>query len=163
MDGLEHQRVGTAQRTTVLDLLSRALEEGYLDLEEYEGRLVRVTESKSVADLYSQVADLPPQFRWDPRMPLPPDRRDQQRESADSAALVGLILGVVSIPTSLCFGAGAIVGAAGVIFARRGMRLGGSQPKAVTGLILGVIGIALSIAFVVALLLTPTSTTTNYS
>ena len=161
MDGLEYQRVGHAQRTVVLDLLSKALEEGYLELHEYEARLVRVTEAKSVADLYGQVADLPPQLRWDPRQPMPRSREDRQRENADSAALVAFVLGLVSLPTTVCFGAGGLVGIAAVVFGGRALRLGGNRPKAIAGLVLGIIGIAVSIALVLAVMLSPESTTVN--
>lgn len=64
------ERVGTVERGTVLDLLSRALQEGYLELGEYDTRITAVHSARTVGDLMGQVADLPPAFRWPPQ-PLP--------------------------------------------------------------------------------------------
>lgn len=147
------ERVGTAQRTVVLESLSRAVGEGYLDLDEYEVRVARVTESKTVAQLYATVADLPPQFRWDPnRAPRNPEAR--ARETVRSMAVAALALGATSIPLSLCFGAGGIAGVIGLVFARIGMADEESRSKAVIGLVLSIVGIALSLAVVVGTLLT---------
>ncbi len=149
-----YERVGTAQRTTVLELLSKAVGEGYLDLDEYEGRVVRVTESKTVAALFAVVSDLPPQFRWDPVQPVPKSRQDRRRESADTYALASLALGATSIPLSLCFGAGGIAGVIAIVFAWMGMHEEANRSKAVTGLVLSIVGIAMSIAVVIGTFLT---------
>jgi hypothetical protein len=150
-----HERVGNAQRTTVLDLLSRAVAEGYLDLDEYELRVVRVTEGKTVAQLYAVVSDLPPPFRWDPVQPMPKSKQERDRESAGSWAIASLALGAASIPTSMCLGAGGIAGIAAVILARKGLRDEASRSKAVTGMVLGIVGIAFSFAFLLMMLLSP--------
>jgi hypothetical protein len=163
MGGIHQERVGNAQRAVVLDLLSRALEEGYLDLAEYEVRMAGVTEAKSVPTLFGLVADLPPQFRWDPHQPLPKSRQERERETADSASLVALILGAVSIPAAVCIGAGFFVGIAALYFGRRGLRAGGSQPKAVAGLVLGVVGMALSLIFVAIVIFAPEPATPSGS
>jgi hypothetical protein len=155
------ERVGNAQRAAVLELLSRAVEEGYLDLDEYEARVTRVTEGKTIAALHAQVADLPPQFRWDPSQPLPKSRQERERDSASSMAVVSLALGAAAIPASLCFGAGGIVGIAAVFFARRGLRHEAGRSKALAGLVLGIVGIALSIGVVLLFLLSPEQTTTR--
>jgi hypothetical protein len=145
MGELEHQRVGHAQRGAVPDLLNRALEEGYLDLHEYEARMPRVTEARTVRALYAQVADLPPQFRWDPRHLPPAGANDRKRERADNEALVSLIIGVVAVPSTLCLGVGGIMGIVGGVFGIRAMRDGGNTPQAVTGIVLGLISVALAL------------------
>jgi hypothetical protein len=145
----------------VLDLLSRAVEEGYLDLDEYEVRVVRVTEGKTISALYAQVADLPAQFRWDPSRPLPKGRQEREQDAASSMAVVSLALGAAAIPTSLCFGAGGIVGIAAIFFARRGLRDDVGRSKALAGMVLGIVGIALSIGIVLLFLLSPEQTTTR--
>jgi hypothetical protein len=50
----------------VLELLSRALSEGYLALDEFEHRSDQVNTAKLVSELTSQVKDLPLQFHWEP-------------------------------------------------------------------------------------------------
>lgn len=148
-------RVGNAQRTTVLDLLGRALEEGFLDLAEYETRLQRVTEGKTVAELYAQVADLPPQFRWDPDRPMPKSREERDKESANAMAVASIALGAAAIPTSLCLGAGVIPGIAALFLARRALRREAGRGRAITGLVLGLVGVALSIGVVLLFVLSP--------
>lgn len=155
IDELGHERIGNAQRATVHDLLSRAVAEGYLDFDEYDARVARVAEGKTISTLYAQVADLPPQFHWDPFQPVPKGRQDQERSSYDALAIASLALGVAAIPTSLCFGAGGIAGVAALFFARRGLRSDTGRTKALIGLVLGILGIALSIGFVLFYLLAP--------
>jgi len=145
MGGLEHQRVGHAQRGAVLDLLNRALEEGYLELHEYEARMPRVTEAKTVRALYAQVADLPPQFRWDPRHLPPLGKEGRRRERADNEALVSLIVGILAVPSTLCLGAGGLLGIVGGVFGVRALRDGGNAPQAVAGIGLGLISVALAV------------------
>jgi hypothetical protein len=157
------ERVGNTERATVLELLGRALEEGYLDLDEYEARLTRVTEGKTIAALHAQIADLPAKFNWDPSRPPPKGRHEQDRESASTMALVSIILGAASIPTSVCFGAGGLAGVAALIFASKGLRHEAGRTKAIVGLALGILGIVLSIGIVLIFLFAPDETTTTTS
>jgi hypothetical protein len=60
-------RIGDAQRAEVLNLLSQALEEGYLDLGEYDQRMTAATAAKTADQLVDQVADLPHQLQWSPQ------------------------------------------------------------------------------------------------
>ena len=143
------ERVGHAQRTTVLDSLGRAVAEGYLELDEYEGRVAAVSASRTVADLYTAVADLPPQFRWDPAQPMPKSRHEQERDSVASMALMSVILGAVSIPTSLCIGAGGLVGMIAIVLGGKTIFDEENRVKAVAGVSLGAIGLALSLGVVV--------------
>jgi hypothetical protein len=147
------ERVGTAQRTTVIELLSRAVGEGYLDLDEYEARVARVTEGKTVATLYTVVADLPPQFRWDPVQPMPKSRQEKERESAQSMAVASLALGAAAIPISMCFGTGGLIGLVAVFLGRRGLRDDDSRAKAITGMVLGAVSVAISLGIVLLVLM----------
>src|SRR5687767_12719619 len=112
-----NERVGNAQRTHVLDLLSNALQEGYLDLPEFEQRMSIVTAAKSADELMSQLADLPLQFRWDPRtlpsppvrvLPLPPAPTKAPGPDTRTTAIASLVLAIASIPLSVCFGMGGL-------------------------------------------------------
>jgi hypothetical protein len=149
-----HERVGTAQRTIVLELLSRAVGEGYLDLDEYEVRAARVTEGKTVSALYTAVADLPPQFRWDPNQSVPKTGRDKARESAHTMAVVSIALGAASIPLSMCLGAGGIAGIIAIVLGRLGMRDDENRSKALIGLILGLLGTISSFGFLLLYMFT---------
>jgi hypothetical protein len=51
------ERVGTAQRTEVLELLNRALEEGYLSLDEYEQRMRATSNAETMSQLHTQLRD----------------------------------------------------------------------------------------------------------
>ncbi|WP_346259641.1 DUF1707 domain-containing protein [Plantactinospora sp. ZYX-F-223] len=160
-----NERVGTAQRGTVLDLLSRALEEGYLELAEYEERMVSVQAARTVADLTRPLADLPAQFRWYPHPPAgaaaaplvrPPGGRPGQlgqvgteRGEERDTWVAALILGIVSLPLSLCLGAGVLPGAVAILLGRP--RRGRShQVRATIGMVLGVVGVALSSVMIVS-------------
>ncbi|GIJ47163.1 hypothetical protein Val02_40490 [Virgisporangium aliadipatigenens] len=147
--GLQQQRVGHAQRAAVLELLNRALEEGYLELHEYENRMPQVTQAKTVHALYAQVADLPPQFRWDPRHLPPAGAEGRRRERASNEALTSVILGAIAIPSALCVGAGGILGIVGAVFGVRALRDGANPPQAIAGIGLGLVGIALSLLVLV--------------
>ncbi|HEX5543510.1 MAG TPA: DUF1707 domain-containing protein [Micromonospora sp.] len=149
------ERIGHEQRTKVLDLLSRALAEGYLELAEYEERMTVVTSAKTASELTRQLADLPIPFQWDPRqhrvsaMQVQATARGTvENPAAHTMATAGLVLGVVAIPMSLCLGVGALFGIAAIFLARPGLRTPTAQGKAMTGLILGCVGIVLSIGFI---------------
>jgi hypothetical protein len=146
--GLERQRVGHAQRTAVLELLNRALEEGYLELHEYEIRLPLITQAKTVRALYAQVADLPPQFRWNPHQLPPAGPEERRRERASTEALVSLIISAIAVPSTLCLGAGGILGLVGAVFGVRALRDGGSPAQAITGIGLGLLSMALGLLVV---------------
>jgi hypothetical protein len=208
------ERVGTAQRNTVLELLSRALEEGYLDLSEYEERMTSVHTARTVGDLVRPLVDLPSQFRWDPRGPLtpgapapaqvrptqptgwldesptwsrqpgwpgqsgrtnPPGWMPQPGWTARSPwagpsvspglpvppggstddghgrSVAALALGLVSLPMSICLGAGLLLGIPAIILGwpRRGGRR--QSPNATAGLVLGLVGTAVSLVMIAML------------
>ncbi|WP_225947005.1 DUF1707 and DUF4190 domain-containing protein [Plantactinospora soyae] len=201
------ERVGTAQRNTVLELLSRALEEGYLDLSEYEERMTSVHTARTVGDLVRPLVDLPSQFRWDPRpypapaAPAPAPVRPTQpvgwldeaptwptqpgwtgqrgwttdpgwspqpgwsarppwagppaspgppTEDGRSRAIAALTLGLVSLPMSICLGAGLLLGVPAIILGwpRRGRP---QSANATAGLALGLVGTAVSVVMIAML------------
>lgn len=153
------ERVGTVQRTQVLDLLSKALEEGYLELAEFEQRMTVVTAAKTVGELMDQVADLPPQFRWEPKGAVRPVPASTSGGSTQTSSLASLILAIVSIPLAPCFGIGAIFGIAAVVLSRPGLRTKSDYGKALTGLVVGCLGIAGSIVMLLILIFVDTTPT----
>ncbi|MEV0569545.1 DUF1707 and DUF4190 domain-containing protein [Dactylosporangium sp. NPDC050588] len=165
-----NERVGNAQRTHVLDLLSNALQEGYLDLPEFEQRMSIVTAAKTADELMSQLADLPLQFRWDPRalssptvrvLPLPSAPSTAPGRDTRTTAIASLVLAIASIPLSVCFGMGGLFGIAAVVLSRPGLRSSNDHGKAMTGLVLGCVGIAASIVMVLLFIFMPTTPTTR--
>jgi hypothetical protein len=139
------ERIGNAHRAAVLDVLGRALAEGYVDLAEYETRMAAVTEAKTLRVLLEQVADMPPHLRWNPSWPLPRSQEDIAREVARKNALTALILGAVSIPASLFLGAGLALGPIAVVMARKGLPHPEFRSQAVAGTVFGLIGLLASI------------------
>jgi Domain of unknown function (DUF1707) len=145
---MRDERVGTAQRTQVIEALSRALGEGYLTLEEYDHRVVAVGSATYASELLGTVQDMPPEFGWDPRpVPPPPGRPARFARTA-------LVLGVVSLPSSVCL-LGAVFGVAAIAFSVPGGRGAGPWSPAMIGRVLGAVGIALSAAVLIALLSGP--------
>jgi hypothetical protein len=67
-----YERVGNTQRTHVINLLNKAVEEGYLDLYEYERRMITASSAATQGELVAQLWDLPAEFRWDPSRPPRP-------------------------------------------------------------------------------------------
>jgi len=168
------ERVGTVERGTVLDLLSRALQEGYLELGEYDTRITAVHSARTVGDLMGQVADLPPAFRWPPQ-PLPvvggpvagapvgavvtpyPTpvggfvTPHPARETSHGMAIASAVLGSISLVTAFCSGIGVVFGIVAVVLAIRPMKA--KDKTARVGMALGLAGIALSAAvYVLALI-----------
>ncbi|MGI5523941.1 DUF1707 SHOCT-like domain-containing protein [Micromonospora sp. CA-259024] len=60
MDGQDGMRAADADRAAVADRLRVALDEGRLDLYEYDERLQRAYAARTYADLEALIADLPP-------------------------------------------------------------------------------------------------------
>ncbi|WP_434740295.1 DUF1707 domain-containing protein [Micromonospora sp. SH-82] len=143
------ERVGTAQRTQVLDLLSQALEQGYLDLGEYESRMSAVHGARFVGDLTSQVADLPRQLRWYPYpvpvAPIAPRPATGSDQRAYPWAVVSVVLGGLSLFCALCWGIGGVLGVAAILLGRPGLKSPSSYPLAVIGILLGAAGLTLSL------------------
>lgn len=162
------QRVGNAERGAVLDLLARALGEGYLELGEYDNRITAVHDARTVGDLMGQVADLPPAFRWPPQPPPmmvapvpgpvagpvavpcpgPGGAFAPQPAPVNGAvhgmAIASAVLGAISLVSAFCSGIGAVPGVAAVLLAVRPLRAGDNTAR--VGMVLGLVGVVLSIA-----------------
>jgi hypothetical protein len=129
------ERVGNAQRTEVIGLLGRALDDGALGLADHDGRIVAVGTATTTTDLLLQVWDLPPEYRWQPPPPPAPDRAPGQ---------LALVLGIVSVPLAFCL-VGIVPGVIAVVLSRRGPPPPGLSP-ALAGRVLGILGILMSAA-----------------
>jgi hypothetical protein len=113
----QNVRVGREHREAVVELLTQALEAGYLDLSEFDVRMQAVTSAKVVGELVSQVKDLPPQFHWFPSMTKIESTKEPQaglKLSHVPLTVITFILGIFSVVFSLC-GVGGILGVAAVI------------------------------------------------
>lgn len=142
-----YQRVGTGERQAAVDLLSQALGEGYIDLVEFERRVVVVQSATYVGDLVGPTSDLPHQFQWHPQppqqqvvAPVAPAPPPQQVADVASRSTLSLVLGAVSLPLGICFGIGVVPGVAALLLSRAGLKARPTNASAVTGLILGIFG-----------------------
>jgi hypothetical protein len=158
------QRVGTAQRSQVLELLGRAFEEGYLDAGEYEQRVFHTTSARTVGELVGQVSDLPAQFQWSPDQPPPATTTTTTttataRRASDTHAssVASLVLAIMSVPLAICYGIGALFGIAAVVLSRPGLRTGDNYGKALAGLVVGILGILCSVSILLLYLYLPGS------
>jgi hypothetical protein len=138
-------RVGNAQRTEVIDLLSRALDAGGLPLDEYDRRVAAVGTATYASQLTAQLSGLPAGFAWSPH-PFPPPVAPHPVTSYGRTAL---ILGIVSLPLSMCL-VGWIFGILAVVYSRRGPARGFGA--ALIGRVFGIVGILLSVGAGLAVL-----------
>ena len=164
---MQRERVGTAQRNHVLDLLGKALAEGYLDLPEYEQRAGRVAAAKAVGELAGQVEDLPAPFRWVPQpathAPAPGGVTGASNAGRNThvTSIASLVLGITSLPFAICAGIGALFGVAAVVLAIPGLRNHSDYGKSMVGMVLGALGIALGLAMLALLIFVEPSTETT--
>ena len=147
---MQGQRVDTTDRTEVIGLLNRALDQGRMPLEDYDQRVARVGAATYASELLDQLRDLPPEFAWLPRTTVAGPATARGPEASGRAALV---FGILALPTSFCV-LGGILGVVAVVLSLRGERRPGLTATLI-GRVLGIVGIVLAvgalIAFVVAL------------
>ncbi|MFI2712227.1 DUF1707 domain-containing protein [Micromonospora sp. NPDC018662] len=148
-----NERIGTAHRVAVLENLSKALEQGYLELGEYEQRMMAVQSAKTINDLLSQVVDLPAEFQWNPqnggsRQAYQVVNPGQPRSNAPLA----LGLGIASVPVSVCFGIGLILGGTAIFLGRQGLKSGENFSYSLVGIIMGAVGVVFSL-FVIGIMI----------
>jgi hypothetical protein len=151
------ERVGTAQRTEVLELLNRALEEGYLSLDEYEQRMRATSDAQTMSQLHTQLRDLPRQFHWYPgaqRTPIGRPQRPAADRNVRAFAVTALSLGIASIPLSICM-VGGLFGIAAIFFSFPGSRGASGWSMALIGRILGIIGVILSLGVLALVIFSP--------
>jgi hypothetical protein len=126
-------RVGNAQRSEVLLLLTRALDARAIRVDEYDRRVAAVGTAIYAADLAAQLRDLPREYEWRPGHVRPPAR---------AYGRTALILGVLSVPLSMCL-VGWIFGILALLYSRRGPATG--PGAAMLGRVFGILGIVLSV------------------
>jgi hypothetical protein len=150
------ERVGTAQRNQVIDLLGKALEGGYLELAEYENRMTAATAARRADELVAQTADLPGEFQWVPRQRLAPTVRPVDDATTDRntrmTGTVSLVLAILSFPLGVCYGIGAIFGLAAIALSRPGLKSRTNYGISMAGLVLGCAGVLFSLAMLVIIL-----------
>ena len=151
-----NERIGTAQRNQVIDLLGKALEGGYLELAEYEQRMTAATAARRADDLIAQTADLPGEFQWVPRQRLAPAARPVDDAATDrntrTTGMASLVLAIISFPLGVCYGVGAIFGLAAIALSRPGLKSRTNYGISMAGLVLGCAGVLFSIAMLVIIL-----------
>jgi hypothetical protein len=131
-------RVDNAQRTEVLDLLTRALDSRSLPLGEYDRRVAAVGTANYASELAAQLQDLPPEYVWQPHAATPLVAPARPVRSYGRTALV---LGILSLPSSMCL-VGWIFGILAILYSRRGSPKGFNA--ALVGRVFGIVGIVLS-------------------
>jgi Domain of unknown function (DUF1707) len=136
-------RVGNAQRTEVLGLLSQALDTGGLPLDEYDHRVAAVGAATYASQLTAQLDGLAG-YEWSPH-PFPPPVAPHPVRSSGTTALV---LGIVSLLLSMCL-VGGIFGILAILYSRRGPAQGFG--RAMIGRVFGVVGVLLSLGAGLAL------------
>ena len=141
---MSSQRVGNAQRTEVVGLLGRALDESVLALDEFDRRVAAVGAATYASELAAQLDGLPAGYDWSPHAFPPP----VTPRSATSYGTIALILGIVSLPLSMCL-VGWIFGILAILYSRRGPARGFGT--AMIGRVFGIIGIVLSVGAGLAL------------
>jgi hypothetical protein len=134
-------RIGHDERTYVLGLLTGAQTAGLLTLDEYDARVTHVGTATYASELADQLTGLPEPYVWDVPAEPPP---------TPSSGRAALILGIASVPMSLCV-IGGLLGLLAVIASRHARVPGGPRITAgFVGRISGIIGIVLSIGALAA-------------
>jgi Domain of unknown function (DUF1707) len=137
-------RVTVAERSDVIALLTKALDEGRLDLAGYDARVAAVGAATYASELVAQLSDLPPEYAWLPPTAVVPAAA---RPGSGRAALV---FGILSLPTAFCV-AGGLLGIVAVVLSFRGDRPPGLSP-ALVGRVFGIVGVVLSLGAVFSLI-----------
>jgi hypothetical protein len=144
------ERAASGQRTEVIGLLGRALDEGALALDDFDSRVVAVGTATYTADLRAQVDDLPSAYAWRPHPVEEPPPEPPAAGVPPRSGRAALILGLASVPLALCF-VGAVLGLAAIVLSLRAPRPRPGMSAARLGRIFGIIGILLSAGAALAL------------
>lgn len=139
-------RVGNAERTEVIALLTRALDGGHLTLPEYDSRIATVSTASHVSELATPLRGLPPEFGWPPP-PAARPRTPAPSPATSNYGRISLILGIVSLPLSVCF-VGWVFGVLAIVYAKRAGGRGFSA--ALIGRVFGIVSILLTLAAALA-------------
>jgi hypothetical protein len=144
-------RVATDDRTEVIGLLNRALDEGDLPLGDYDHRIAAVGAATYASELLAQLRDLPPEYAW-----LPPAAVAPQATRSRSGR-GALILALLSLPASFCL-VGGVMGLIAVLMTRRAERTTGLS-AILLARVFGIVGIVLSIGAAASLVIFMTAGT----
>jgi hypothetical protein len=144
------ERVGSAQRTEVIDRLNRALDDGVLALGDYDVRVAAVGTATYLSDLLAPLRDLPPEYGWQPH-PVAAPPPGPPAAAVPRSGKAALIFGIASLPLSICF-VGGLLGIVAVVLSLRGGRGQPGFSAALLGRMFGIVGILLSIGATVAVL-----------
>lgn len=139
---MRDERVATAERSEVIALLGRALDDGHLTVAEHDTRVAAVGTATYTSDLLRTLSDLPPEYAWLPAAAVAPARPAGTGRAA-------LIVGLLSVPTSFCV-LGGILGVVAIVLSLRGERRPGFTP-ALVGRVFGIVGVVLSLGALLAL------------
>jgi hypothetical protein len=144
------QRADNAQRTEVIGLLNRALDRDLLTLDDYDTRVAAVGAATYASELLAALQDLPPGYAWHPQAAGvgTPARPAATKPASGRSALV---LGIASLPLSICL-VGGVLGAVAVVLSLRGERPGRGLSAALLGRVFGIVGILLSLGALFAAL-----------
>lgn len=144
-------RIGPAERAEVLGLLNGAHDAGLLPVEALDARVTAVGTATYASELRTQLAGLPPAYAWGPPPPAPPPA---------AAGRIALVLGLASVPFSICL-VGGVLGLLAVIASRRGGPVPGGPrvTSALIGRVFGILGMALSVGAAIALVYARNTTT----
>jgi hypothetical protein len=139
------ERVATAQRSEVIGLLGRALDDGHLDMADHDLRVVAVGSATYASELVAQVRDLPPAYAW-----LPPTAIVPATRTGTGSGRASLVFGILSLPTAFCV-IGGLLGIVAVVLSFRGERPRGMSP-AMLGRVFGIVGFVLSLGALFSLI-----------
>jgi hypothetical protein len=134
-------RVDNGHRTEVIGVLSRALDDGRLAVEDHDGRVVAVSTATYVSELLTQVHDLPEDYQWQPHADATPPRA--------TTARTALILGIASVPLAFC-GVGAVLGIVAIVLSFRATDHRPGFGPVLLARVFGSTGIVLSAGMVLA-------------
>ncbi|HEU4347945.1 MAG TPA: DUF1707 domain-containing protein [Actinoplanes sp.] len=134
---MRDERVATAERSEVIALLTRALDDGRLDIARYDARVAAVGAATYASELVAQLGDLGPEYAWLPPTAVVP------ATARTGPARAALVFGILSLPTSFCV-FGGLLGIVAIVLSFRGHRPRGLGP-ALLGRVFGVVGLVLSL------------------
>jgi hypothetical protein len=143
---MRDQNVSAAERTEVLALLNRAVDEGHLDPGLYHGRVAAIGTATYTSQLIAPLGDLPPEYAWLPAAAVAPTAPGR------SAGRAALVLGLLSVPTAFCV-LGGVLGVVAIVLSLRGDRPAGMS-AALFGRVFGIVGVILAIGALIALTFT---------
>ncbi|WP_433824850.1 DUF1707 and DUF4190 domain-containing protein [Actinoplanes sp. CA-015351] len=148
-----HMRVSDADREAIVARLNQATAEGRLSIEEFSERARQAYACRTWGELSEVVWDLPAPAGRYPVVPVAPPRPPPPVPPVGGLPLVSLILGILSLPATMCVPVGPVFSITAIITGVLGMRppprgAAYGRGMAVAGIALGILGLIAQIAFV---------------